>query len=108
MAAKLYEYPASESNPASPIKKYWFHCPGCGNDHAFTVGPQYSPGEQRARWTFNGDFEKPTFSPSLLCNNNYPESRCHSFVTDGQIQFLNDCWHSLKGQTVELPDYESR
>lgn len=31
---------------------------------------------------------------------------CHSFVTDGKIQFLNDCFHSLKGQTVDLPDWE--
>lgn len=28
---------------------------------------------------------------------------CHSFVTDGRIQFLTDSWHSLKGQTVDLP-----
>ncbi len=27
---------------------------------------------------------------------------CHSFVTDGQIQFLGDCTHKLAGQTVPL------
>lgn len=30
---------------------------------------------------------------------------CHSFVTDGRIQFLGDCTHSLAGQTVDLPDW---
>ena len=31
-------------------------------------------------------------------------SVCHSFITDGRIQFLGDCTHELKGQTVELPE----
>ena len=30
--------------------------------------------------------------------------RCHSFIKDGQIQFLGDCTHSLAGQTVALPN----
>jgi hypothetical protein len=29
---------------------------------------------------------------------------CHSWVTNGRIQFLSDCTHSLKDQTVELPE----
>jgi hypothetical protein len=74
--------------------QYWFWCPGCECSHAFTVPP----------WTFNGDVEKPTFSPSLLCNQSHPPSRCHSLVNDGKIQFLGDCHHKLAGQTVELPE----
>ena len=92
---------AAGENP----KQYWFHCPGCGHVHAFTVGPPRA-GWGDARWTFNGDFEKPTLSPSLLCNRDYPESRCHSFVIDGKVQFLADCWHKLAGQTVDLPDWD--
>jgi hypothetical protein len=30
---------------------------------------------------------------------------CHSFVTDGRIQFLEDCTHELAGQTVDLPEW---
>jgi hypothetical protein len=30
---------------------------------------------------------------------------CHSFVTDGRIQFLGDCTHALAGQTVDLPEW---
>lgn len=32
--------------------------------------------------------------------------RCHSFVTDGRIQYLSDCTHELAGQTVDLPPLE--
>lgn len=28
--------------------------------------------------------------------------RCHSFVANGNIQFLGDCTHELAGQTVRL------
>lgn len=33
------------------------------------------------------------------------EKVCHSFVTDGRIQFLADCTHDLAGLTVDLPDF---
>ena len=36
--------------------------------------------------------------------NGWTCKRCHSFVTDGRIQFLSDCTHALAGQTVDLPD----
>lgn len=62
------------------------------------------------RWTFNGDLEKPTFRASMLSWAELgPERRmhrCHSYVTDGRIQFLDDCTHALKGQTVDLPDWD--
>ena len=29
---------------------------------------------------------------------------CHSFVREGKIEFLGDCTHALKGQTVDLND----
>jgi hypothetical protein len=67
---------------------HWFICPGCKKAHAFDE-----------RWDFNGDYEKPTFSPSLLCTG---RKRCHSFVRDGNIQFLSDCDHDLAGQTVPI------
>jgi hypothetical protein len=31
---------------------------------------------------------------------------CHSFVTDGKIQFLSDCTHSLANTTVEIPPWD--
>lgn len=32
--------------------------------------------------------------------------RCHSFIRDGQIQFLGDCGHALAGKTVALPPWK--
>jgi len=89
----------------------FFRCPGCDDVHQIRVGV----------WTWNGDEERPTFSPSVLVRGvqwaegqgfrkpNHvgvepgAEITCHSFVTDGRIQFLGDCTHSLAGQTVDLP-----
>jgi len=81
-----------------------FFCPGCGYDHAVTVNGRMEP--YNATWGWNGSMEQPTFTPSLLVNAHYPETRCHSFVKDGKIQYLSDCYHKLKGQTVEIPEWE--
>ena len=93
-------------------------CPGCKEHHQLRVGT----------WNFNGDLERPTFSPSLLVtighytsrhrsgpcwcdyNREHPDDpspfkcgRCHSFIRDGRIEFLGDCTHELRSQTVDLP-----
>ena len=80
---------------------YVFHCPGCGCGHPFEVNAPDDKG-----WTWNGSMDKPTFTPSLLVNGFDEKRRCHSFVTDGKIQFLNDCFHSLREQTVEIPNWD--
>lgn len=72
-----------------------FYCPACKFSHAFD-----------SRWTFNGDFEKPTFSPSLLVK--YPwgdppkNMVCHSFITEGKISYLDDCTHEFAGKTIDM------
>ena len=76
------------------VKNYWFWCPGCRCYHYFSV----------PRWTFNGDLDRPTFTPSLLCNPDHAPSRCHLFMTDGRIRFLGDCYHELAGQVVDVGD----
>lgn len=105
-----------------------FWCPGCEEIHGVWVSRAVHP-----VWTWNGSLERPTLQPSILvtsghymthhkpgapcwCTHNaeHPDdawfncSRCHSFVTDGRIQFLGDCSHKLAGQTVDLPDVEYR
>jgi hypothetical protein len=57
--------------------------------------------QHRIRWGFNGNLDAPTFTPSLMVNQGH-SSQCHSFLTDGKIQFLSDCNHALAGQTVDL------
>lgn len=95
MSAKIHHIgPDIREGVAQEV--YVFHCPGCGYSHPFHV----------PHWTWNKSLDKPTFTPSLMCNRDDPSRRCHSFVTDGKIQFLNDCYHDLKGQTVEIPDWD--
>ncbi|WP_444452027.1 DUF6527 family protein [Rhodobacter capsulatus] len=91
-----------------------FRCPGCGETHAVRVGEGSGP-----RWGWNGSGDAPTFTPSILVTwsepSDVPEEFddtskdikriCHSFVTDGRIQFLSDCTHALSGQTVDLPNW---
>lgn len=106
-----------------------FHCPGCGNSHVLPTAAGESP-----RWDWNGDLERPTLTPSILrraghysqyhqadrgcwCTHNAEKIArgeepsgfscviCHSFVTDGRIQYLSDCTHALAGQTIDLPPY---
>lgn len=51
-------------------------------------------------WTWNGDTEKPTLRPSVLTTaHNF---RCHTWIGDGKAQYLDDCSHELRGQTVDL------
>ena len=106
-----------------------FSCPGCKEEHAVNVGDGHGP--HRPLWLWNGDLVRPTFSPSVLvrsghhvpgqegkpCWCSYGERYgrkapfacevCHSFVTNGAIQFLADCTHGLAGQTVPLPPVEA-
>lgn len=73
---------------------YLFWCPGCREHHSYDVRTDGG----RPNWSFNGDMERPTFTPSLF----YPDRICHLFLTDGVIHFLGDCSHKLAGQTVPL------
>lgn len=92
--------------------KLFFECPGCKMVHGVRVEGPHAP-----KWSWNGSVDNPTFRPSvlvrypwrLLDNGEREQVTCHSFITDGQIQFLDDCTHALAGQTVPLPpleDYE--
>lgn len=128
--ARLYYYTGNITNMpilseienpwSKPDRAFLFYCPGCKEHHSIDL----------SRWTFNENMEKPTFSPSLLIksvrlpnpiplddNGEYKigsDSRiegttdhvCHSFIIDGNIQYLSDCTHSLTGQTVPLPDLD--
>lgn len=84
-----------------------FTCPGCGDAHPVRIA---STDPARPAWGWNGDREKPTFTPSLLVQYDYQDGRptkvCHSMIVDGSIQFLGDCTHDKRGQTLPLPECE--
>lgn len=100
------------------------YCPGCKTGHYMNIEPRNG----RPAWGFNQDYANPTFTPSLLVRTGMyaaPEwfaaleegedkefhrkhsTICHSFITNGQMQFLTDSTHALAGQTVALPELES-
>lgn len=81
-----------------------FYCPGCEGYHSFTI--ERESDTNRPVWTWNGNMEKPTFFPSLGVNMSVENARCHSFVKDGQIQYLSDCFHGLRGKTVDIPEID--
>lgn len=56
-------------------------------------------------WTWNGSTEKPTLKPSVLTRWEGGDGKimvCHSWITDGQVQFLSDTTHKYSGQTLDL------
>jgi hypothetical protein len=92
------------------LEWYEFKCPGCDEIHAVYTKKSPKSKSNVPIWSFNQDIEKPTVSPSLLLwrdpfpGRDLPPYRCHSYIREGKIQFLSDCTHKFKGQTVELPD----
>lgn len=84
----------------------FFFCKGCDDIHILPV-KEYNPQNRTSVWDWDGNVEKPTFSPSISVtypNTLHGDAICHSFVRNGQIQYLNDCTHELKGQTIDLPN----
>lgn len=114
MKVKAYEF------YKGGIAGYSFKCPGCGHTHMVNT-VKY---DNHDAWGFNGDVDKPTFTPSILSQYRHPKGYsndnpapkgydgpyvtdiCHSFVTDGSIKFLSDCTHELAGKTVELANID--
>lgn len=100
-----------------------FWCPGCQEAHGVCI--KRPKDETGPVWGWNGSVERPTFTPSIVLQRQrweppvthenledwkrepWEQSQvnavCHSFVTNGRIEFLGDCTHALAGQTVDLP-----
>ena len=81
-------------------------CPACDYEHGFRVDlTGHGRWTTQDVWTFNGDYDSPTFEPSMGHNmhGHYPEHHlCHSFVRDGHWEYLADSTHALAGQTVPM------
>lgn len=82
---------------------YAWYCPGCKTSHLVPTTPTHPGGPI---WTFNGDQEKPTFSPSILVYPSEISPRCHSHIVNGKIRYETDCTHEFSGQTVELENWD--
>lgn len=97
-------------HPSDEHYGWAFFCPGCNDAHVLPDKMNNgSPG-----WVFDGDEERPTFSPSVLTHpHDFLDSdgtkkqtpRCHLFVRAGRIEYLGDSTHALAGQTIEIPEF---
>lgn len=80
-----------------------WYCPGCKGGHGV-------PTQGKNAWGWNQSTASPTLTPSVLVLAHEtsppfnPQPRCHSFIRDGRLQFLDDCGHELAGQTVEMEE----
>lgn len=97
---------------ATGAHEWW--CPACQEMH-----PLPDQG-----WTFNGNLQAPTFTPSFRHTGKQrvvaggkwtgewrrgPDGKaldwvCHYIITDGVAAFCPDCTHDKKGQKIPMPD----
>ena len=97
-------------------KSYFlFWCLGCGYGHVYWCGPGFSHPQ---RWEFNGNYAKPTFTPSLrsfvrvteedeqgnLKDTGREKTLCHLHITDGELRYCGDNPHAMNGKTVPMQD----
>lgn len=93
--------------------RYFHWCPACEEMHPLPDS-----------WKFDGNLERPTFFPSFKhegyqsvvvngewtgewkhdAQGNAIPFVCHYNLINGELQFCNDCTHSMKEKTVALPD----
>jgi|SRR5271157_470243 len=93
---------------------YFHWCPACDEMHPLPD-----------RWQFNGNLEKPTFIPSFRhtgykkhiengvwtdpwwdrdAAGNVIPSCCHYVLTDGVMNFCNDCTHGMSNEKIPMPN----
>jgi hypothetical protein len=91
---------------------YFHWCPACEEMHPLPDS-----------WTFDGNMESPTFSPSFRhsghqriyadgkwtgewkrdAGGNLVKFICHYVLTAGVLNFCADCTHAFAGKSVPLP-----
>lgn len=103
---------AQAINDAGEVIGHRIFCPACRCTHLFNAPNQPNSGGHK--WTFDGNLEAPSFSPSMNATSNpkdhpghnqdLPTTRCHFFVRAGSIDYCTDSTHHLAGKTVALPE----
>lgn len=61
------------------------------------------PRKGTGKWSWNGSVDKPTLRPSVETDS-WRGWKCHSWITEGNAVFLDDCTHEFRNQTVPLLD----
>lgn len=110
---KLSNVLRQANNPNAGGKTLMFYCPACSETHGVNIEGNSS---KEPQWIFNGDVNKPTFSPSVRVSWTEPSDNenefddttkdkqicCHFFVTNGMISYCGDCTHEFKNRIVPM------
>lgn len=79
----------------------YFFCPACQQAHVVRVPPHPHA------WAYDGNEVSPTFHPSIKVSGQHPETGeptvCHSYLRQGQFEYLADCTHAMAGRSMPLP-----
>jgi hypothetical protein len=108
--ARISKYLRNWSDLDGERSGFTHWCPGCDAAHEYVT--ERRDGKHDADhpvWTFNGNVESPTFSPSMRlfipAHDGLPmKTMCHYILTAGKIEFCIDSAHALSGKIVPLPE----
>lgn len=79
---------------------YWFKCPGCKSHHCIVLDGTQKGWQVVSREPLS---ITPSVKVSTNTGPNTPEIvLCHLYITNGGIDYLNDCRHELAGKRVPL------
>lgn len=95
-----------------------FWCWGCCTTHRFITHYTGNKRADQPKWEFGGNYEKPSFSPSLMIQHRrgyWAENKqyitdgrlvteCHLIVDEGHIHYLTDCLHPFKNMVFGMAD----
>jgi len=82
---------------------FLFWCPGCSCCHG--VWTKRENPDTKGYWEWNSSENNPTFKPSFLLKSvYYPHysPRCHLYIINGNIEYLNDCEHEFSGKIIPM------
>jgi hypothetical protein len=91
-----------EKQPGQDAPDFMFWCPACQCGHAVWTEDRGG----KPMWKFNGNFDAPTFSPSLLIHHGSGGKEiCHTVVSDGVINYCSDCTHAFAGRSIPMEEF---
>lgn len=66
--------------------------------------------EGTGSWSWNGSLDAPSLRPSVASygydNKLCCSFKCHSWITDGKVQFLSDSTHAMVNTSADLLDVD--
>src|SRR5579859_2161142 len=105
--------PCVDNVTKKPNGNFYFRCPATGKQIELSTQSAWSTNQ--IVYSFNQDVERPTFSPLVLIVNDKhighemvhlgnAQIVNHFQILDGNIRYMEDSTHHMRGKTVPLPE----